>query len=64
MIIKGLRKSENDETNKEDGLNIILAITKEAGIDKSDFRKHLNKIHPIGGAKKWKLSKNYKIYYT
>ena len=47
----GLQTPKNDETNKEDGLNVISAVTKEAGVDKNDFRKHVNKIHPISGAK-------------
>ena len=51
MTITGLQKSENDETNEEDGLNVISAIVKEAGIDENNFRKHVGKIHPIGGAK-------------
>ena len=51
MIVMGLRKPEDDETNKDDALNIILAVAKEAGVDENDFRKHVNKIHPIGGAK-------------
>ena len=50
----GLQKSENGETNDDDVLNVI-----SARIDENDFRKHLNKIHPIGGAKKtetnWEL---------
>ena len=32
-------------------LNVILAVTKEAGVDENDFRKHVNKIHPIRDAK-------------
>ena len=32
-------------------VNVISAVAKEAGIDKNDFKKHVNKIHPIGGAK-------------
>ena len=51
MIIKGLRKPENSETKKQERLNIILADGKEAGIDKNDFRKHVEKTHLIGGAK-------------
>ena len=52
MIVTGLRKPKSDETNKEEELNAISAVAKEAGIDENDFRKHVNKIHPIGGAKK------------
>ena len=56
MIVTGLRKPENDETNKDDVLNVISAVAKEAGIDENDFRKDVDKIHPtaytgIGGAK-------------
>ena len=51
MIVAGLRKPENDETNEDDGLDVISAVTKEAGIDKNDFRKYVDKIHPIGGGK-------------
>ena len=51
MIVTLLRKSINDETNKDDALNVISAVAKEAGIDENDFRKHVDKIHPIGGAK-------------
>ena len=51
MIVTGLPKPDDDETNKDDALNIILAVAKEAGVDENDFRKHVNKIHPIGGAK-------------
>ena len=32
-------------------MNVILAVAKEAEIDEDDFRKHVDKIHPIGGAK-------------
>ena len=32
-------------------LNVISAVAKEAGVDENDFRKHVNKIHPIGGSK-------------
>ena len=32
-------------------LNVISAVAKEAGIDENDLRKHVDKIHPIGGAK-------------
>ena len=59
MIVTGLRKPGNDETNGEDGLNVISAVAKEAGIDENDFRKHVDKIHP-----KRKPSENYKIYCT
>ena len=51
MVITGLQKPENDETNEEDGLSVILAVAKEVGIDENDFRKHVDKIHPIGRAK-------------
>ena len=51
MIVTGLRKPDDDETNKDDPLNIISSVTKEAGVDKNDLRKHVDKIHPIGGAK-------------
>ena len=50
MIVTGLRKAENDKTNKDDALNVISAVAKEAGVDENDFRKHVDKIHPIGGA--------------
>ena len=51
MIVTGLRKPEDDKTNEDDELNVILAVTKEAGVDENDFRKHVNKTHPIGGTK-------------
>ena len=51
MIVTGLQKPENDEKNEDDALNVISAVAKEAGIDENDFRKHVDKIHPIGGAK-------------
>ena len=51
MIVTGLRKPVNDETNEDDALNVISAVAKEAGIGENDFRKHVDKIHPIGGAK-------------
>ena len=51
MIVTGLRKPKYDKTNKDDALNVISAVAKEAGIDENDFRKHVDKIHPIGGAK-------------
>ena len=38
MIITGLRKLVNDETDVEDGLNTISAVAKDAGI-------HFSKIH-------------------
>ena len=63
MIVMGLRKPENDETIKEDALNVISPVAKEAGIDQNDFRKCVDKIHPTGGAKKGKPGKNYNIYY-
>ena len=51
MIVAGLQKPVNDEANEDDTLNVISAVAKEAGIDDNDFRKHVDKIHPIGGAK-------------
>ena len=51
MIVTGLQKPENDEKNEDDALNVISAVAKEAGIDENDFRKHVDKIHPIGDAK-------------
>ena len=51
IIVTGLRKPVNDETNKDDALNVISAVAKDAGIDENDFRKHVDKIHSIGGAK-------------
>ena len=51
MIVAGLRKPEDDKTNEDDALNVILAVAKETGVDENDFRKHVDKIHPIGGAK-------------
>ena len=51
MIVIGHRKPEHDETNEEDGLNVISPVAKVVGIDESDFRKHVDKIHPTGGAK-------------
>ena len=51
MIVTGLRNPKNDKRNKDDALNVISAVAKEAGIDENDFRKHVDKIHPIGGAK-------------
>ena len=50
-IVTSLRKPENGETNDDDALNVISAVAKEAGIDENYFRKHVGKIHPIGGAK-------------
>ena len=64
MIVKGLWKPKNDEINEDDALNVISAVPKEAGIDENDSRKHFDNIHPIGGAKKQKPSKNYKIHYS
>ena len=49
MIVTGLGKPGNDEANREDGLNVISAVAKKPGIDENDFRKHDDKIHPIGG---------------
>ena len=51
MIVTCLRKPENHITNEDDKLNTISAVAKEAGVDKNDFRKHVDKIHPIGGTK-------------
>ena len=51
MIVTDLRKPVNDETNEDDTLHVISAVAKEAGIDGNYFRKHVGKIHPIGGAK-------------
>ena len=51
MIVTGLRKPKNDKRNKDDALNVISAVAKEAGIDENDFRKHVDKIHPIDGAR-------------
>ena len=51
MIVTGRRKPLIDETNEDDALNEISAVAKEAGIDENDFRKHVNKIHPIGGGR-------------
>ena len=47
-------RPEDDETNKEDGLNLKSPVAKEAGIDQNYLRKHVDKIHPTGGAKKTK----------
>ena len=49
MIVTGLRKPENEEANEEDKLNVISAAAKEADIDKNDFKKCFDKIHPMGG---------------
>ena len=62
MIITDNYGSESP--SEESGLNVISAAVKEAGIDEKDFKKHVDKIHPIGCAKKQKPSKNYKIYFT
>ena len=51
MIVTGLQKPKTDKTNKDDALNVTSAVAKEAGIDENDFRKYVDKIHPIGGAK-------------
>ena len=51
MRVTGVRKPEDDETNEDDALSVISAVAKEAGVDENDFRKHVDKIHPIGGAK-------------
>ena len=51
MIVTGLRKPKNDKTNKDDALNVISVVAKEEGIDENYFRKQVDKIHPIGGAK-------------
>ena len=51
IIVTGLRKSVNNETNEDDLLNVISAVGKDAGINENDFRKHVDKIHSIGGAK-------------
>ena len=51
MIVTGLQKPKDDETNEDDALNVISAVAKEAGAVENDFRKHVNKIHSIGGAK-------------
>ena len=51
LTVTGLRKPEDDETNEDDALNVISTFTKEAGVDQTDFMKHVDKIHPIGGAK-------------
>ena len=51
MIVTDLRKPVNDETNEDDTLHVTSAVAKEAGIDGNYFRKHVGKIHPIGGAK-------------
>ena len=51
MIVTGLQKPKDDETNEDDALNVRSAVAKEAGAVENDFRKHVNKIHPIGGAK-------------
>ena len=62
MIVTGLQKPKNDETNKEDRLNIILTVMKEASIDKNDFRKHVDKIHLIGGGKNGNQARTIKFY--
>ena len=49
MIITDNYGSESP--SEEGGLNVILAVVKEAGIDEKDFKKHVDKIHPIGCAK-------------
>ena len=56
MIVIGLLKPGNDEINQKDKLNVISTVGKDAGIDKKDFRKHIDKINAIGGAKNGSLS--------
>ena len=56
MIVIGLLKPGNDEINQKDKLNVISAVGKDAGIDKKDFREHIDKINAIGGAKNGSLS--------
>ena len=56
MIVMGLRNPENDEINEKNKLNVISAVGKDPGIDKKDFRKHIDKINAIGGAKNGSLS--------
>ena len=61
MIVTGLQKPVNDKTNKDDALNVISAVAKEAGVEENDFRKHVDKIHPIGGAKNGKQARIIKF---
>ena len=56
MIVMGLRNPENDEINEKNELNVTSAVGKDAGIDKKDFMKHIDKINAIGGAKNGSLS--------
>ena len=47
----GLRKPGKDETNDEDSKWVISAIASETGLDKGEFTKHVDKVHPVGGTK-------------
>ena len=63
IIVTGLRNPENDEKNNYDGLYVISAVTKKAGIDENYFRKPATKYIPLV-VKKRKPNENYKIHYS
>ena len=48
MIVTDLRKPRKDETNNEDRKRVISAIAGETRLDRGEFTKHVDKVHPVG----------------
>ena len=48
MTVTGLQNPEKDETNDEDSKRVISATARETGLDKGEFTKHVDKVHPVG----------------
>ena len=54
MIVTDLLKPRKDETNYKDSRRVISAIASEAGLDKGEFMKHVDKVYPVGSMKNCK----------
>lgn len=46
MIVTGLPKLDKEDHNEEDRKKVMAAVAKELGLDKNEFRKYVDKVHP------------------
>ena len=61
MVVMGLRKPEKDERNNKDSKRDISAIASEGELDKGEFMRYVDKVHPVGGTKNDKESRIIKF---
>ena len=54
-------KPGKDDTTDEDSKRVISTIASEAGLDKGEFLRHVDKAHPERGTKNGKQSKIIKF---